>query len=416
MKARLMSVATWIVIMGAPLLPMIPLAKEGLVPSALLQIGVALLVGWRAGRGPDSGWGLAGLILVGLVCVTTTGTLVNRTGTYHDMFVATMTAWVALWVVVAPIMNHFRHKLEDAAFETEEDLKRTSAANLQRERELEYADRVRRQRNRIPRASTPGERTGFEPQDLKSTQFAPSSRTHGDPGAGLSGSGFEEVSIKRGQLGELNFAKALQATGNLARFETFWSVHMPDSGLGASRDFETDVDCVIVTDRSVWLIDVKNYVQGGVTWKIEDDDSASEEERILLSRRGESPQVLVAVDNGTQVNVGPPRKMSRNMALAVDRFQTRFRASNLNLSLKAAVVMMPQDDGMGVLEDVHWPGGIPALALQHFLQQISTETPPRPENEDARIASAILESLLKDESGSALRPGERTQSRPSDPR
>lgn len=293
-------------------------------------------------------------------------------------------------------------RARDAAAQQERAAREKEARIAEKRRqELEHADRIARQRKWVDRATGPGFITGFEPQELESINLAPHTHMYGTPGAGLSGSGFAESNIKLGQLGELNFAKVLQSQGMLDSYASFWSVQMPDAQIGASAQFNTDIDCILVSRDSVWLIDVKNYVQGAVTWHRE---SATDE------RTGKEVQQLVAVDNETGGYVGEPRRMSRNMQMAADRFTKRFEESDLRLSVKSVVVMMPRRDGLGVIENVTWPDNIPAAALPRFLHWISEEQPFNPDSEDSRLITGILHSLIKDDSGSALKLGERPAS------
>ena len=270
-----------------------------------------------------------------------------------------------------------------------------------RRQELEHAARIARQRKWKDQASGPGTITGFEPQELENIVLAPHPHMYGVPGAGLSGSGFGESNIKLGQLGELNFAKVLQSEGMLDSFASFWSVHMPDAQIGASAQFNTDIDCILVSRDSVWLIDVKNYVQGAVTWHRETGTHEA---------TGKPVQQLIAVDNETGGYVGKPRNMSRNMQLAAERFTQRFEESGLSFTVKPVVVMMPRRDGLGVIDNVTWPDNIPAAPLPRLLHWIKGEQSFNPGSEDSLVITGILDSLIKDDSGSALKLGERPAS------
>lgn len=272
-----------------------------------------------------------------------------------------------------------------------------------RQREIEHAQRIERQRKWQDRASGPGTITGFEPSKLETIELEDHPLMHGSPGAGLSGSGFGQRQVQLGQIGEENFARALQSQGLLQRFSTFWSVHMPDTVIGASNTFQSDIDCVLITSKSVWLIDVKNYVQGDVTWHRENLPDTGRANR-------ERPH-LIAVDNQTGGYVGKPRPMSQNMKLATERFTARMTKAGINFKVKPVVVMMPRDDGIGQLPKVTWPEQIPATDLSSLLSWLSTEQPFNAHNEDAQILSAMLGTLLKEESGSALRLGERPQTK-----
>jgi Nuclease-related domain len=264
-----------------------------------------------------------------------------------------------------------------------------------RQAHLDYAARVEREQKFQTHASRPGTTTGFEPAALEGYDAAMASAPHlyGKPGAGLAGSGFDQAAIERGAEGERNFARALAKAGLLDRYATFWSVHMPSEGVGAS-DFTTDIDCVVVTGRSVWLVDMKNYNQGDVVWSSE---KSSDDQ-------GKEQQFLIAVDRATGGLVGGKRKMSLNMKMATDVFTRRFADTGLKFLLKPAVVLMPRD-GLGEIRNVRWAGDIPTAGLPEFFSWLAAEPPFDLRNPDAAFVVSMLRPLLKDESGSAWRPG-----------
>lgn len=271
-----------------------------------------------------------------------------------------------------------------------------------RARELDYAARVERTQNWVDRATRPGATTGYEPAALGEIDLPRSPFMFGEPGAGLGGSGFHAGAVARGQEGEINFAKALHLAGLLTRFATFWSVHMPDDVIGASTAFQTDIDCVVVTGRSVFLLDVKNFTQGDVTWIAE----------ARTDEHGVQNTVLVAVDNVSNGYVGEPRKMSRNMQMATHRFGRRFADAGIALRVSPAVVLMPRPEGLGRVEGVYWPDRIPATGLPQLLGWLQAEPPFRPDAPDSALVVAILKALVKDASGSAITPGQRVAPAP----
>ncbi|MFK4790718.1 hypothetical protein [Microbacterium sp. ZW T5_56] len=259
----------------------------------------------------------------------------------------------------------------------------------QRRRELEYAAQIERVRRAQDRATRPGALTGYEPKRLADVVLERPARMFGSPGAGLGGSGFDARSVKRGQDGEVNFAKGLQKDGLLARFASYWSVHVPDAALGASIETQADVDCVLVSGSTVWLLDMKNYQQGDVVWRVEEHSPSGS-------------HLLSATDAVTGGYVGQPRPMSVNMSLATEAFRSRLSRSGLRFDLRPVVVMMPQGDGLGTIEDIVYPGGVPAVGLPTLLEWLSNEADYDERAEDSVILHAILSQLLKDETGSAI--------------
>ena len=384
-----------VLLVGAPVLPLISIIASRQVIWGILWGALTIYTGWKIADGliGFKEWALA--LFFGGVSFFWVMSYVERSQASGVMVLL----WVLLWLgasIALPILEaNYGGAVRRDATKAAIEAKKKSVAE-RRERELKYAERIERQRNSVARASGPGELTGFEPQALAAVTLEESPNVHGDPGAGLAGSDFSASAVSLGQQGELNFAKTLQVAGLLNKFQSFWSVHMPDDDIGASTQFMTDIDCVLVSGTSVWLVDVKNYAQGDVTWRIEESSELG----------GSEKRELVMIDNQSGGYVGKPRQMSRNMELAQDRFRARFSEAGISYDVKSAVVMMPRNNGIGTLDNVSWPGGIPAVALPHLLFWLGSEPPFDPYNQDARLVTSILSSLLKDESGSAMRLGQ----------
>lgn len=327
----------------------------------------------------------------------------------HELLTIVHTLWVLLFfggMIARPIVRRAsRNASERLGAQIEEQAKqqRIAAAReaeeqriaANRQREIEYARQIEREQNWTQHATRPGAMTGYEPAELAAIEVRGSDRMFGDPGAGLSGAGFSESAVKRGQEGEMNFARSLVKAGQLDRFAIFWSVHMPDSEVGANTTFSGDIDCVVVTGTSVWLLDMKNYNQGDVTWRVETRKDGNRDR-----------PVLVALDNATGGYVGEPRPMTRNMKMATEIFAKKFSETGLPYHVRPAVVLMPRAEGMGVVDDVKWPGDIPAAALPHVLEWLKAESEFDPAHPDAQLITMILKVLVKDESGSAPLPGQ----------
>lgn len=340
-------------------------------------------------------------VVVGLYFFLAFFGLMQAANTGNDGVTGTHLAWAFL-VGVGMLMRRVLGSSVGGAVKWDQKRagKKADASRVEANRraQLEYAERIDREQNFQEHATRPGRMTGYEPGELVGIDLVALRPTlmFGDPGAGLAGAGFDPAAVKRGQEGEVNFAKALAKTGMLQKFATFWSVHMPDEALGASEQFATDIDCVIVTGKTVWLLDMKNYNQGDVTWKSEVNSDTS----------GKAEHFLIAVDNVTSGLVGPKRKMSYNMKLATDRFTQRFADNGVRYNVKSAVVLMPRKDGMGEARGVQWAGGIATVGVQDVLQWLSKEPPFNHKHRDANLLMAMLRPLLKDETGSAPKPGQ----------
>jgi hypothetical protein len=197
---------------------------------------------------------------------------------------------------------------------------------------------------RLEAPTTLGRPTGFEPAVLAGVEYARGGLLHGEPGGA------------DGRPEDVGLARALHQQGLLGRFASFWSVQVTgDLGNQEARS-RSHVDCVLVTGRHVWLVDVKNHRQGDVTWRTEHGR-------------------LICVDNATGREVGLPSRMSRNLSLATDRLTARFARVGVHHRVVARVVFMPTEAGMGEFEDVTWPGGVPGEPLPATLAALHEEPP-----------------------------------------
>lgn len=224
------------------------------------------------------------------------------------------------------------------------------------------------------RAGGSGEKTGYEPAVLQRYQAPISVNARGIAGMGLFESGFSSRQVYGGQLGEANFYKALCKAGLIDNLSSYWSVAMPAQGTSAVRDprFQSDIDCVIVQGSDLYLIDLKYYASGDVTWAMQDE------------------QTLLCIDNQSGNAIGKPRRMSRNMAMAQDRFASIFPTHRL----LSYVVLIPTNAGIGkVSPGTVWPGSVPLVTLPKMLDMLRAGGRGLA---DAHT-DAALRGLLKDE-------------------
>lgn len=225
------------------------------------------------------------------------------------------------------------------------------------------------------RSETVGDDSPYTPYYLKKVSLKPTARVHGSPGAGLSDSGFEDSNIKAGQQGELNFAKALQEEELLDSFESYWSVALPDEDL--FQEDETDIDCVLVGEDAILLIDLKSYKQGNLTYYNDGDQ-------------------VFAVDNTNGNYIGKPHKTYPQMERGAKAFQSYLKAKNIRKKVIPMVILMPTDRGAGLV-DCYWPGGVKAYSLEDGLKVVRGEAKGEPlKNARERLMGSRLEGLLKD--------------------
>ena len=225
----------------------------------------------------------------------------------------------------------------------------------------------------LSRASRNGRMTGCEPRDLRSYLPPISVNAKGVAGLGLFESGFSGQNVYSGQMGEMGFYKVLCRDQLIDRFSSYWSVAMPADGSDAVADptFATDIDCVVVQGKDLYLLDLKYYLSGDVTWHTTDGTW-------LLCR-----------DNTIGLQVGKPRKMSRNMAMAAERFPKIFPAHRVH----SYVVLMPTNSGIGeIAPGTAWPGGVELIGITEMMTMLGASA--------AAFADAgtdaALEGLLKE--------------------
>ena len=231
--------------------------------------------------------------------------------------------------------------------------------------------------NYIDKVSQQGLKTGFEPYAMEKVHLKTSPYMIGNPGGGLAQSNFGETEIRLGQQGEVNFAKALQKTGMINKFDTFWSTYLPKKEY-FSRDyeFEADVDCVIFTGSTIYLVDLKNYKGGDLTYRNQGD-------------------YLTATDNKTGNAIRlTSGKMSYNMKLAKEKYTSALRG---RYRIEARVVIMPQNNGQPVVDNLYWPGMIKAMTLTEFLNELH-QVQPIPVHMDRGTHSGFyngMDTLIK---------------------
>lgn len=232
--------------------------------------------------------------------------------------------------------------------------------------------------NAPDKAYAPGAFTGYEPQRIESVKIPETYLMHGTPGVGLSSSDFGADAIALGQRGEENFAKtlsvALHKTGRpiIESTDTFWSVGMPRKHSGGRDElYDGDIDCIVVSADTIYLLDLKYYSGGNVAYRTIEDQ-------------------LHCVDLSTGQPANSPKKMSRNMELAQERFAANFP----KMTVKSRVVFMPTERGIPSVAGVYWPGNIPAVGLMSVLDELSRINPASASNH-AKAARNQIARLLK---------------------
>lgn len=189
-----------------------------------------------------------------------------------------------------------------------------------------------------------GTMTGFEPSCLARVPLPKGDFVHGYPGKGLSASRFSKAKKKAGRQGERLFARAMAKDGITNRYHTFWSVKIPDRNFQKTSKTKADVDCIIAVGRTLLLVDVKLYSSGAIVYRNVSEYKAG--------------SYLIADGN----RVGPWRHLSPNMSNANRVFSAEFS----DYQVVPLVVFMPTEKGEALLDNLKWPGNVPALTYRQF--------------------------------------------------
>lgn len=262
--------------------------------------------------------------------------------------------------------------------------KRKESIKEQREKHLLHAERMEKLKNKVDTTEN-GTMTGYEPDNLATFELVMTSLMKGKPGAGLSGSNFDDKNVKAGALGELNFAKILQKNDYLNKYATYWSAQYPSKySPGPDIEWDADIDCILVGNNTVYLLDLKLYSQGNVTWETSEDGN-----------------LIWSLDNVTGNFHKTPMKMSKNMSLATKRVKEKLEQLGVKMKVKPYVVMLPTNKGIGKVENVYWPGKVECVTIVDFLKVIEKEKPFNDHREDLKVLDSVFTWILKDESGKA---------------
>jgi len=284
--------------------------------------------------------------------------------------------WCALVLIVGPLLRLTLRLLRPWAAR-EDSVEATRAATA-----ADEAEKLR-VANRRSSASAPGRMTGFEPSVLAEVELLEQPLRHGEPGLGLETMRGRADLVAKGREGERNLAKALQQRGHLDRFATFWSLQMPSETRGAHDRNRGDIDCVIVTGKRILVLDAKALEQGDVTRYTEG--------RWLYRR-----------DNATGHDIGRPAELkSAHFRAATDALHAQLQRAGAKQRVAAAVVLMPDDAGLGYADRAFWPGGIPAWDLLQLLDELEHEPPFDERSRHSEHVLRVLRALVKDASGAA---------------
>ncbi|PAU66878.1 hypothetical protein [Bifidobacterium criceti] len=184
-------------------------------------------------------------------------------------------------------------------------------------------------------------------------------RLFGNPGVGLKSSDFGDAQIHSGLYGERMLANIIASSG--LHVVSFWSLYGKDAH-GSRTD--ADIDAVIIgVGRNgqlyAWFVDAKNYKGGSDTAyvNIADDTLA----RISISKHA----FVSGSDGRADVH------MSTNMIAQCRHWRPYLE--QYGIMSDWLVCMVPTGkSGAPHVEDVHWPGGVPAMSPETLLARIAS--------------------------------------------
>lgn len=227
--------------------------------------------------------------------------------------------------------------------------------------------------------------TGYEPSVFKSIPLERTPLMFGSPGIGRVWQGFESPQVIMNRFGALNFAKALQMEALNCKFAFFWSVHIPGDPFGYTQDLESDVDCIIVTGSSVFLVDIKNYEQGNVSWH-------------------ESNGYVVMEDRSMLIEPAIQLEMTMSMQHATEIVLDKLNNEKIPNWVTPRIVFMPRTYGIGDIRAT-WPGDSLALGLPDMLKELAQEPPLDLDNPDTEKLINIFRGYLESSEFIPVQPG-----------
>ncbi|RSX54290.1 hypothetical protein D2E25_0598 [Bifidobacterium goeldii] len=211
-------------------------------------------------------------------------------------------------------------------------------------------------------------------------------RIYGKPGSGLSDSDFGQEQVRSGTAGEQIFAKLLSRDGILDRCVSFWSMARPTED-GERDSSGADVDCALLIDNHLLLIDVKNY-RAGLAYHTLIPDKA-----------------MFCVYPAARVVAQNPYIFSVNMNWARNNLNDYLGPRCPGLTIDTFVVLVPGESGEATLDpDITWPGGIPAYSYSAFKSIVNRMLPPNQGFVRRTPLEGFLASMVKHYTCSPISP------------
>jgi hypothetical protein len=205
----------------------------------------------------------------------------------------------------------------------------------------------------IAQATAPGRITGYEPNTLDARTLPKVHAMIGTPGMRTPNPGESTEYDKKYWApvrNRKNFAKALDASGLIKRFQTVWSVPHPLQSDFKPAANNKEFDCILMTGNTVYIVDVKSFKSGDV-------------------RYYSKGYQLYCEDVPTGALIGEATWTDDHLSRITQTMQQHFP----NSVIKPVVVFMPTTKGEGVIDNALWGNEIPIMNLTQFISQLVIE-------------------------------------------
>lgn len=250
-----------------------------------------------------------------------------------------------------------------------------------RQSQLAYNRRMEVKKYKQSQPKGIGTKTGYEPSKLKEFELMPNSLMRGNPKDILDRLYVHQskFNFRMDEFKELNFAKLLQKNGYLDKFATYWAPqNLFERTPGRAVESQKEVDCILVSNKNIYLIELKIYDQGNITWRTVEDGKG-----------------IQAIDNITGYEIGKTKNTSENILNYTKKIQSQIKELDIHMNVQPYVIMMPSENGLGELDNVFWPGSIACLNPMDFLEVIEEEQPYYSQLTDKKTLDDIFTKLVK---------------------
>ena len=227
--------------------------------------------------------------------------------------------------------------------------------------------------------------------DAQYTIFLTSQAVTGRPASGLGtavAAGMSDHNVRAGVAGEESLARmftAMDQTGRLDGARVYFSCRNPGDTTG-----NTDIDCIVATGDTVWLLDAKHYTPAAPNACLVPTPGLGAGRRAGKLRAYDGNANLnVPVASLNHVAPVKTYHASGNMAWAADAV----RHALPSVRVRPAVLLTRTSGGVyGVMAGTEFPGHVPVMTADGWAGAFTSQGAPAP------AVDRYLRSLVKDRS------------------